>query len=114
MSSRFLRHALDQRPVGLLGVAAAEGFGELHRGKARARHHQHARRVAVEPVDEARLLALLVAPGLEHVVDVARDARAALHREAGRLVEDEHLGVLVEQHLRRARRRRPGCAWYAR
>ena len=31
---------------------------------------------------------------------MARDARAALHGEPGRLVEDEDLRVLVEQHLR--------------
>ena len=51
-------------------------------------------------MNQARLLALGVAPGLQHAVDMARDAGTALHRQAGRLVEHEHLVVLVQQHGR--------------
>jgi hypothetical protein len=95
----LLRDALDQRPVGLLGIAAAECLGKLHRGKARAGNDQHARRVAVETMHKARLLALLVAERFQHVVDMAHDARAALHRKTGWLVENEHGRVLVQHHL---------------
>jgi hypothetical protein len=59
----------------------------------------HARGVAIEPVDEPRLLALFAAPDLQHVVDVAGNTGAALHRQPGWLVEDEDLVVLVQQHL---------------
>ncbi len=93
------RNALDQRPVGLFRLAGAERLGEFHRRKPCAGDHQHAGGVTVEAVDEARLLALLVAPGLQHVVDVAGNARAALHRQSCRLVEDKNLVVLVQQHL---------------
>ncbi len=34
----------------------------------------------------------------QHAVDVARGARAALHREPKRLVQHQHLVVLVEDH----------------
>ncbi len=93
------RHALHQRPVGLLGLACPKRLGELHRRQPRARHDENARRVAVEPMHQPRLLALLVAPGLQHGIDAARDARAALHGEPRRLVEDEHFRVFVQQHL---------------
>jgi hypothetical protein len=51
-------------------------------------------------VDQTRLLALLVAQGFQHVVDIAGHARTALHRQSGRLVEDVDLRVLVQQHAR--------------
>ena len=38
-------------------------------------------------MDEARLLALLVAQRLEHGVDMAGQARAALHGQAGGLLK---------------------------
>ena len=76
------RHALDQRPVGLLGVALAEGRRQLLRGATGAGDHQDAGGVAVEPVDEARLFALRAGPGLEHLVDVPVDAGAALDGDA--------------------------------
>ena len=92
-----LRHALDQRPVDLPRRARAERLRRASGRKARARDDQDARRVAVEAVDQARLLALAVAQRLEHGVDMAREARAALHGQPRRLVEDEDLVVLVEE-----------------
>jgi hypothetical protein len=70
-------------------------------------------------VDELRLAAVPVAEGLQHGVDVPLHARAALDGEAGRLVEDEHLRILVKERgpekaaavgLRRGRRLRPHVA----
>ena len=93
-----LGHALDQCPVDLAGGAATERLGQLLGGKARARHHQNAGGIAVEPVDEARLLALAVAEGLQHAIDVAGEAGPALHRQTRRFVEDEDLIVLMQDH----------------
>src|SRR5690606_2094346 len=58
-----------------------------------------ARGVTIEPVHEAGFFALLVAPGFQHAIHVAVDARAALDGKAGGLIEDEDLIVLVDQHL---------------
>ncbi len=93
----WLRNALDQCPVDLARRALAEGAGELGGGKPGARDHQNAAGVAIEPVDEARLLALGIGQRLEQAVDMARQARSALHGEPGRLVEDEDFPVLVEK-----------------
>ena len=42
-------------------------------------------------------LALGVAQHLEHAVEMARSARAALHREPHGLVEHQHVGIFVER-----------------
>ena len=95
---RRLRHALDQRPVDLLRAARAEGRAELGRHLARLGDQQHARGVAVEPMDEHRPFAVLVGERLQHAVDVALRARAALHREAVGLVEHDDVAVLEQGH----------------
>ncbi len=92
------RHALDQRPVGLLRLAGTKRLGELHGREPCPGNDQHAAGVAIEPVHQSWLLTLPVAPRLEHRIDAPGDTGAALHGESGRLVEDEHLVVLVEQH----------------
>ena len=93
-----LRHAGDQRPVDLARRARAEGLGERGRGEARLGDQQAARRVLVEPVHQPRPLAVHagLAQHLQHAVEMARGARAALHREAHRLVEHQHVVVLVQ------------------
>jgi hypothetical protein len=73
----------------------------LLRGAARAGDDEHAGGIPVQPMHESRFLALLARPGFEHLVDVPVEARAALDREAGRLVEHDHLGVLVQHHARK-------------
>src|SRR5215203_962412 len=91
------RHAGDDGPVDLARRARAEGLAERHGGKARLRDDEAAGRVLVEAMDEARLLALLVAQRLKQAVDVALRPRPALDRKAGGLVEDENVLVLVER-----------------
>ena len=60
---------------------------------------QHAGRVAVEAVHEARALAAeAVGHAGEHAIDVPLGSAAALHGEAERLVEDEDMLVLVQDH----------------
>ncbi len=92
-----LRHAGDQRPVDLARRARAEGLGERGGGKARLGDQQAAGGVLVEPVHQARALAVGVAQHVEHAVEMARGAGAALHREPHRLVEHQHVGVLVQR-----------------
>jgi hypothetical protein len=89
-------HAGDQRPVDLSGRAGTEGLGERHRREAGLCDDEAARGVLVQPVHEARLLARLVAQGLEQAVDVALGGRAALDGKAEGLVEHQHVGVLIE------------------
>src|SRR5690606_5623513 len=57
---------------------------------------QATRRVAVEAMDKARRLALLVRQALQHAVHVTLGAAAALHRQSVRLVEHVDLVILVE------------------
>ena len=59
-------------------------------------HQQAPGCVLVEPVHQARPLAGAVAQHIEHAVDVAHGAGAALHREPHRLVQDQHVVVLVQ------------------
>jgi hypothetical protein len=89
-------HAGDERPIDLPGRAGAEGLGERHRREPGLGDDEAARRVLVEPVDEPRLLARLVAQRLEQAVDVPLGARAALDGEAVGLVEHQHVSVLVK------------------
>ena len=104
--SARLRRALDERDVGLLDGAVLELLREgVVRGVV-LRDEDDARRVAVEPVDDA---------GAQHAADAGEigavredrvDERAGrvagrrMHRHAGRLVDDEHVGVL-EQDVER-------------
>ena len=80
--------------VVLLGAGARASSGDEREGTellvqrlrcaACAGNDENARRVAVEPVNKPGLFALLVAPGFQHVVDMAIDARTALHCQTRR------------------------------
>ena len=94
-----LRQARHQRPIDFARRPRAERAGEMRSRKARLGDQQAARGLAIDAVHEARLLALGIAHHLEHLVDVPRHARAALHGKAGRLVEDEDVVVFVDRHL---------------
>ena len=89
---------LPRAPNRLLGLPRAEGFAERRGCAAVLGDEQDAARVAVEPMHKDGPIVAL-GEGGEHSVDVPRGARAALHGEAEGLVEDEHVGVLVERHL---------------
>src|SRR5690606_17387073 len=69
----FARHAFYERPVGLLRLALAKCLGQLDSRTARTGNHQHAGGVAIKPVHQARLLALLVTPGFQHTIHVTVD-----------------------------------------
>jgi hypothetical protein len=69
------------------------------RGKPRFRNQQAARCFPIEPVHQPRLLALDVAHHFQHVVDIARDTGAALHRQPLRLVQHHDVGILEQDHV---------------
>src|SRR6185437_1041022 len=83
------------------------GRGELRRGGGAARQHQHARGVAIEPMDEARALLGIEAQCVEQPVQMALGVGAALDGKAVRLVDDDEVVVLVQHgaadHLEVAR-----------
>ena len=93
-----LGDARHRRPVDLARGAGAKGFRQRGGGEAGLRHQQAARGVAVEPMHKARALALLVPQTVQHAVDMLDHAGAALHRKPDRLVEHQHVGVLVERN----------------
>ena len=99
----------DQRPVDLARRALAECARQLRGGKTGLGHQQAARGLLVDPVHQSRFLPLGVAHHLQHVIDVARDARATLHRKPDRLVQHQHIGVLEQRHFLQRRKRLLRC-----
>src|SRR5436190_7507800 len=67
-------------------------------GSRRASNQQCPRRVLVEAVDELGAAAVVANP-VEEAVEMLRRLGSALRREAGRLVEHERGGVLVNHHV---------------
>ena len=93
---RRLRHTDDERPIEFLQLPTAKEGGELSRRCRVAGEQENAAGVAVEPVDETGRLRRVEAERVEHRVEVTGDAAAALHRQAGRLVERDHVAVAVD------------------
>ena len=94
-----LRHAGQHGPVDLARVAMTEGLGEFLRRLACARNQNDAGRFLVEPVHQARLVALAVRKGFQHAVQMTLQPGAALDRQTCRLVQDHHLIVFKQQHV---------------
>ena len=90
----------DGSPVELAGGARLEGAGEGGGGAGAAGEQEHARGIAVEAVDEARLVGAAEPQRLGEAVDVAALAGAALDGEARRLVERDDVVVLLEHAAR--------------
>jgi hypothetical protein len=93
-----VRIALHDRPVGLLGLALGERARQTRRGGRGLAQQQHAGGVAVQAVDQLGPVDAL-APGAEQLVDVVGGLGAALHGQAGGLVQRQDFLVLV-QHQR--------------
>src|SRR6185437_12274940 len=111
------RPAADERLVAALERTLPDELLQPLERLVRAGHHEQAGRVAVEPVDDARTLLVLAAAREPDEPVHERPARVAGRRvddDAGRLVDDEHVLVLVrdpERHvlvLQRRRRLRHG------
>ena len=103
--------AFHQREVGLLHRAAGEGAGEKARHLAAARDHENARRLAIDSVGDLHLL-VGIALAQERRQRVAPELGGGVHRQTGRLVDDQDARVLVEdlevpRHLGLDRRRAP-------
>src|SRR5262245_29433048 len=90
------RAALDDRPIGLADAARLEQPAKLGQRLAVAPQHQAARRVAVEPVGERRGARQPVAQRAEIILQALTALGSAMHRHAGRLVDDQHQPVAVE------------------
>ena len=86
-------------PVDLARLTRAEDLAEVGRDLARLGDEQHARRVAVEPMHEARPLAIHIRHRLEHAIDMVLGAGTALHGQAPWLVEHHEPLVLEEEHV---------------
>ncbi len=67
---RRLRHAFDQRPIDFLRLARAENLAELGRHAARLGDKEHTGRIAIEPMDEHRTLALFIRERSQHAIDM--------------------------------------------
>ena len=93
------RIAGHHRPVNLVRSARFEHFAEMGRRGSALGHNQTPRGVAVEPVHEARRLALLVGEAFEQSVHVALGAAATLRGKAVRLVEDINVVVFVKDQI---------------
>ena len=89
------RHAFGQRPVDLGRVALPERFAEGRRRRRRPGDDQDARRIAVQPMHQPRLLLLAESEELEQPVDMPGDAAAALRGEPRRLVENQNRRILM-------------------
>lgn len=85
-----------QRPVDLARILLLEGAGQRRGGARRARQHDDARGVAVEPVHQTRAFGRLECERVEHAVEMAFGFCAALYSKPGRLVEHQHRLVLVD------------------
>ena len=81
-----LRQADDDRPIDLARRLLAKRAGQESRRRGGAGDDQHAARVLVEPVDEARPLVRAEAQRVEQPVEMPLGSAAALDGETGRLV----------------------------
>ena len=87
--------AEHQRPVHLFRVTGLERFGQPRRRRRRPSQNQNAARVFVQTVDEARIFVLFKTKRGQHAVQMARKPRAPLNRQSRRLVQNDHVVVLV-------------------
>ena len=69
---------------------------QVRRDGLAAGEEQHAARILVQAVDEARALRRAKTQGVEQPIEMARGARAALDREPRRLVDGDHIRVAMD------------------
>ncbi len=95
----FLRHAFHERPIDFLGVAFCQQLRQQRRHRGGTRDKQHAGRVAVEPMHQLGALLLFIHERAQHPVHMLGEARAALRRKPGRLVQNDDRGVHVDDGI---------------
>src|SRR5262249_4698599 len=96
---RGLRHTLNERPIDFCRFPDPKNFADVDRDFAALGDEQHARSLAVEPMDEHRPLAALIWHCGKHAVDVAGLSRAALNGKTKGLVEYPKKAGLQEKHV---------------
>ncbi len=105
-----LGRADHHRPIDLQQIARAKRFAQFRRRRQIPRNHQQPAGVAIQTMHEARPLAI-DRQRIQHAIDMARRARAALHGKAGRLVQHHDAVVFIDDHVAQrvaiARRDRP-------
>ena len=99
-SLALARHARDDRPIHLLDPPLGEQRPEPPQRLLVPPEHENARRVAVEPVRQRRRLRQPEAQQREPVFEVRPAARPGMHRNPGRLVDNQHQPVAVEHAVR--------------
>ena len=94
-----LRRTDGDGPVGLLHVARAEEFAETRSRCRVTGDEKQARCFLVEPVDQFRAI-FAVRENVQHAVDMAPALLgAALDGDACRLVQREHVIILIDDHF---------------
>src|SRR5262249_20108411 len=93
----FLWSALDHRPIGLAHAAVLEQPPERRQRLAVAAEHQATRRIAIKPVRERRCPRQPEAQRVEMVFQAFAAFRTLVDRKAGRLVDNEHEPIAVDE-----------------
>ena len=91
------RVPFHDRPIGLCDLALLEQEAELFERLVVAPEHQAARRVAIEPVHEGGVARQTKAQRRKIIFDIFAAFRAAMDRDPGRLVDDQHQPVAIEK-----------------
>ena len=89
--------ANDDRPIGLGDLALLEQEPQFLQSLVMSSEHETTGRLAIEPMGERWLSRQAEAQRFEIVLEAGAALRPAMHGDAGRLVEDEHQSVAVEQ-----------------
>src|SRR5690606_6060828 len=97
----FRPTAGHQRQIALVDTLAAQSFMQYQQRTALLRHHDAARGVAIEPVHQLEKASLRTQCA-QRFDQPQADAAATVHREPGRLVDDDQTLVFVEDGIRQA------------
>ncbi|MEY9755695.1 alpha-galactosidase [Bradyrhizobium yuanmingense] len=86
----------DHGPVGFADLAVLKQKAQRCRRLAVAAEHEAARGVLVQPVGQHRRSRQAETQRVEGILQIGATLGAAMHRQAGRLVDDQHQAVAME------------------
>ncbi len=95
----FGRRALDDGPIGLADRARCEQRHELPQRLRMAAEHETAAGVAIEPMRERRRRLEPEGQGGQQRLQIGTRPGGAMHGDAGRLVQHQHVGIPIEYAL---------------
>ncbi len=95
----------NDRPIDLLDLALGKQPAEAAQRLRMAAEHQTAAGVAVEPMRQGRRPRQTEAQRVEPGFEIGAAARTGMHRDAGRLIDDQHQPVAIEHPLEELDRR---------